>query len=185
MSRMDEWNECGWKRIEKESGWMDVNRCGWVRTSVDELMQMNEEWEWVWLNVDEWRLGLSLYEADVWWGWVQANLGGWSEDVYGWVWMGVDECKWVSTVEWMTVDECRLCHTLKTKYALDPQLWVVVPAIVFDACGRMVIGGSGEVGECLSIDQSHFSYSVSLSSQDASSSSSQGSPDISCAANTF
>ena len=91
----------------------------------------------------------------------------------------------MSTVEWMTVDECRLCHKLKTKYALDPQLWVVVPAIVFDACGRMVIGGSGEVGECLSIDQSHFSYSVSLSSQDASSSSSQGSPDISCAANTF
>ena len=76
-----------------------------------------------------------------------------------------------------------LCHILKPKYALDPLVWVVVPAIVFDACGRMVIGGSGEVGECLSIDQSHFSYSVSLSSQDASSS--QGSPDISCAANTF
>ena len=37
-----------------------------------------------------------------------------------------------------------------------------MPAIVFDACGRMVIGGSGEVGECLSIDQSHFSYSVSV-----------------------
>ena len=90
----------------------------------------------------------------------------------------------MSTVEWMTVDECRLCHTLKTKYALDPpSTWVVVPAIVFDACGRMVIGGSGEVGECLSIDQSHFSYSVSLSSQDGSSSS-QGSPDISCAAHS-
>ena len=180
MSRMDEWNE-----------WRSAKFWEWTWIDLD-------EWEQVWMDADEWGVRMSVAEC----GWVKIGAEfGWSRWMvrlsagkfrwmkWGCVWMSMNGSRWVQMSEYSGVDDCgwvqTVSHIKNQVCAWSPSTWVVVPAIVFDACGRMVIGGSGEVGECLSIDQSHFSYSVSLSSQDASSSSSQGSPDISCGANTF